>query len=241
MKIAVLTIAYNESQWIGACIKQFKEFGFHHLVLVSALPWNGEPVEDDGTANNARNSGAETIVQYWVSEAEQRNWGLARLYDYDYVLIVDADELYTNADISRIKNTLYNEACYRVSKMVTYWKTPKYVFDPPDKHKPIIAVNPKVIKFSEHRMVRHVNEKPMWQLQPFIDVTLHHMSWVKSDKKVEEKIQSFSHADQIRSEWYEKVWKEWLPGSQMLIRPYGHEKSRAKHQEAPEEIKRYAY
>jgi len=110
MKIAVLTIAYNEEEYIRACIRQFKPL--HHLVLVSTRNWKGVELHNK-TAIIARQEGAEVIEAYWDNETNQRNYGLARLYDYDYVLIVDADEFYTPDDIQKIKDTLGDEKCYR--------------------------------------------------------------------------------------------------------------------------------
>ena len=100
--IAVLTIAYNEEQYIGACIKQFKGLINKHLVLLSTKPWNGQAYNKDRTEQIARSLSAEVIMQFWQTEHEQRNWGLAYLYNYDYVFIVDADEMYSKLDIEKI-------------------------------------------------------------------------------------------------------------------------------------------
>lgn len=250
MKLAVLTIAYNEEDFIIPCILNWKGYVDKHLVLVSSKPWHGTPVGDDRTHRLAKNAGAESILGWWATEAEQRNWGLARLYDYDYVLIVDPDEFYTNADIETIIQTIKNRSidpayshnemipAWRVKKMITYWKTPDYVFDPPDKHQPIIAINPKLARVSEHRQAQDIYAyKPYLTYMPPIDVACHHMSWVKPDDKVREKIQSYSHSDVIPPNWYFDVWSSWEPGSDMYVRPYGVEKSRAIFNPAPDEIK----
>lgn len=245
MKLAVLTIAFNEATHISPCVRQFKPFGLHHLVLVSSLPWWGSPREDDGTADIARKCGAEVIVGYWRNEEEQRNWGLARLYDYDAVLIVDADELYTPEDIKTLVDALANpkdelgrptklSRTYRASKIITYWKTTDYVFDPGDKNCPVIAVDPKRVAFKELRMVRNLFDNNwLWEDSPEIPVTIHHLSWVRSDKQALTKIESYSHQDKIPPEWYERVWLSWQPGSDMLVRPYGDELSRAVYSPSP--------
>lgn len=240
MRVAVCTIAYNEAEHIERCINQFKPWGLRHVVLVSTKPWNGTPTEYDGTVQIAERAGAEVIVGYWSTEAEQRNYGLAMLRDYDWILIVDADELYSQTDIAKLISTLSQATtpAARTNKMVTYWKTTDYVFDPADGHEPIIAVNPKKALFSEHRQIRQfVDHVPEFS-QELIPVTIHHMSWVKSDAKVKEKIQSFSHADQIRPGWYEEVWLKWTPEMEN-IRPYGRERSQAVKKPAPMEIMQY--
>jgi len=240
-RYAVCSIVYNESEYIGACIRNWCGLVDKHLVLVSNKPWNGRPVPNDGTADIARKMGAEVIVGEWETEAQQRNEGLAILYDYDYVLIVDADELYTKDTQYKLIKMMDNpidiswrsdrqRPALRISSMTTYWKTHEYVFDPPDRHKPIIAVDPKQLFCHEHRQFGT-------DYAPLVPGTCHHFSWAKTDEKVKEKIQSFSHAEDIFKNWYEDVWKSWTPGCRLQVRPYGtNEKSIAVYKPAPKEI-----
>lgn len=239
-KYAVATVAYQEAEYIGACIRNWQGLVDKHLVLVSERPWNGKPVKDDGTADIARKLGADVVVQYWDTEAHQRNEALAILHDYDYVLIVDADELYTK-DVQRELIKMMDRPvdkswrsdrqipAFRIESMTTYWKTPDYVLDPPDGHKPIIAVDPKQLYCHEHRQFGA-------EYAPVVPGTCHHFSWAKSDNKVQEKIQSFSHAGVISDKWYEDVWMRWTPGSGVQVRPYGSERSVATYRPAPQEI-----
>jgi glycosyltransferase involved in cell wall biosynthesis len=239
MRIAVCTVAYMEEEYIKQCIQQWKGLVDKHLVLISTKPWNGVPLGFDKTEEIAKNEGAEVIKRYWETEAFQREWGLAYLMDYDYVLIVDPDEFYTLEDRKTILNSIgkgdYKDV-YKIQKMVTYWKTHEWIFDPMDKHKPVVAVNPKTIRFYEHRQTQPFDaENPFSQFIPTIPVICHHFSWVHSDNKVKEKIQSYSHSGNINIDWYEEVWLKWKPNSKLIIRPYG-EKSVAKYSPAPEEI-----
>ena len=219
MNISVCTVAYNEAEWIAACIRQFKPFHLRHLILVSDKPWYGEGVPVDETASIARDCLAEVVEGTWANEAEQRNRGLEILSESGYVLIVDADELYAPDDIEALLAFLANsrEPGFRVAAMQTYWKTPEHAFVPAERWEPpVIALNPKEIRFLKHRQVP--------AKLPSIPVTLHHMSWVKSDAKVREKIQSFSHADQMRPGWLENIWLRWHPGPGMEgvdVSPYG--------------------
>jgi glycosyltransferase involved in cell wall biosynthesis len=239
-KYAVATVAYNESEYIGACIRNWQGLVDKHLVLVSEKPWNGQSVKDDGTADIARSLGAEVIVNHWDTEAHQRNEGLAILYDYDYVLIVDADELYTkdvqktlikmmDHPIDKNWRTDRQVEAFRIESMTTYWKNSDYVLEPQDGHKPIIAVDPKQLFCHEHRQFGT-------SYAPLVPGTCHHFSWAKSDNKIKEKIQSFSHADIMVPNWYENVWKPWAPGSDMQVRPYGNEESFTRYKPAPQEI-----
>lgn len=234
MDISVCTIAYNEAEWIGACVEQFRPLAVRHVVLVSATPWFGSAARDDGTAEIAREAGAEVYVQAWHTESEQRNWGLARLYDSDYVLIADADELYARSGVTRLSACLQEmrEPCYRAGEMRTYWKTTDYVCDPLEAwDAPVIAVDPKRVKFCMQRQVQPIAENHRLK-PPALPVTLHHMSWVKSDEKILEKIQTFSHAEHIRPGWYDNVWRRWTPELDDIA-PYGFDRMRAIYSPCP--------
>jgi hypothetical protein len=237
MKVAVLITAYNEGEYIAQCIKQWEGYVDKVTVLLSVYPWNGQPVEDDGTLFKARKAGAEVIAHHWNTEHEQRSWGCARLYDYDWVIICDADEFYTKEDKDKLFKTLENteEACFRANKVITYWKH-KYVLEPPDTHKPIVAVDPKRIKFWEYRMPSIVSEPRFTDWQPVVDISMHHFSWSKPNHKIKAKIDNYSHNNLIRPDWYMETWLKWTPDMKN-VRPYGIEDSEAVPQEPPQEIK----
>jgi glycosyltransferase involved in cell wall biosynthesis len=224
MSFSVCTVAYNECEWIEACIEQFRPWGLRHLVLVSDTPWNGAGAPDDGTADIARNAGAEVQTGHWPSESAQRNWGLDCLSGSKYVLIVDADELYSESSITRLLTILEGsgEVGFRAAEMQTYWKTTEYAFSPPDRWEPpVIAIDPRATRFYKHRQVEsEVAGSP--ERLPAAPITLHHMSWVKSDGKVLEKIRSFSHSTQMRPGWYDNVWLKWSREMEGLdVSPYG--------------------
>lgn len=251
-KYAVCIIAHRESEFIAACLKNWEGIVDKRLVLISSRAWNGDSNRDDGTIGIANQLADEVVVGEWKTEAEQRSWGLARLYDYDYVLIVDADEFYTKEDQKKIIealdrpiyleytpdfNNLRHVPAFKCDRITTYWKTHEYIFDPPDKHKPIIAVDSKQLYCYEHRQFKYpYSEYALCDYAPKIDVTCHHFAYAKSDEKIKEKIQSFSHADNIHKDWYEEIWSKWTPGCNLQVKPYGGEKAVAIYNPAPQEI-----
>ena len=224
MSFGVVVIAHNEEEFIEAQIRQWG--GTPVLVLVSKKSWNNDIPQYDATADLARDMGAEVIEGYWKTEHDQRNYGLARFVTFDRVFIADADEFYTKDDIEKMKRFIED---YRgefqgafVSRVRTYWKTLDYVFDPPDKHKPIVCVDPTMVQFYEHRQARPIFvDEPFLQTLPILPVEMHHLSWVRSDRKAQEKILAFSHAKDIHPDWIRDVWNAWTPNSNMNIRPYG--------------------
>ena len=217
------------------CIRQFKPFVERHTVLVSSKPWFGAAGKDDGTAELARKDGAEVCIQHWQSEEEQRNWGLSLLMDFDYVLIVDADELYSRSGIETMIATIESRHApyFRIREMRTYWKTTNYVCAPLEGwDAPVVAVDPKQVRFYKQRQVEHISGTRSLTAAT-LPGTLHHMSWVKSDEKIRQKIGSFSHAEHIRPGWYENVWLRWTP-EMRDIAPYSFEEMHAVYSPCPD-------
>jgi hypothetical protein len=236
MKIAVLTVTYREGDLIQSVIENWKGHIRKHLVIEAKEPWQGLELPEDDTRKTCESYDHVEYVRFnkFNNETEQRNWGLGRLYDYDYVLIVDADEIYTAEDKYTIlsslgKNGRYeNLNCYRANKVCTYFKTPYYKLDPPDTHKPVIAVNPKKVIFSEHRV-------PDTQCQIPLDVTLHHLSYLRSNERMFHKIQQFMHFDLVKEGWFKNVWMNWNDKMEN-VRAYGEEKSKAVPAKPPQEV-----
>lgn len=251
-KYAVCMIAHKEKDIIEQAINQWAGFVDKVLVLVSNKSWNGNSIGDDDTIAIANRCADEVVVGEWKTEAEQRSWGLARLYDYDYVIMVDPDEFFTEVDKQKIISELNKPAhleytpdfqnlskvpAFKYKSIITYWKTLDYILDPPDEYKNTIVIDPKQLYCYEHRQFKPgYSEYATTPYVGCIDVTCHHLSWVKTDEKVKEKIASFSHADSVYKDWYEDIWLGWKPGDNIQLRPYGTDKSMAVKYEAPKEI-----
>ncbi len=239
MKVAVMTIAYCEEEFIGAVMRNWLGKVHKHFVFISKKPWHGMELPQDKTADIVRLHGGEVVQLPWVSETAQRNWALGHLHEYDYVLIVDADELYTDADTLKILDTLGtngtefrvdNKNCYRAPEMKTYFKSPDYVLDPPDTHKPSIAIDPKRATYRDCRI-------PSQDYEIFVPgITLHHLSYLRNDLRLYHKMKQFEHYNQVQDSWYEEVWKKWTPEMDN-VRAYGREHSKAVLDPMPEEIR----
>lgn len=209
MKVGVLTVAYNEAQFIGACVKQFQKFNMDHLVLVSSEPWNGEHFIPDNTSDIASSLGAEVICGNWASEAHQRNFGLDYFKGYDWVLVVDADEFYTSAGLRELSASLEMDAeAIVASNMQVYWKDMFHRVTPQQEDNPIVAIRPH-----QH----FTNARQAWCDRTDTKATLHHLSYVRDDNNMWKKISSFEHAQDFDiQEWYEEVWLNWTPDATNL-------------------------
>ena len=232
MKVGILTIAYNEEQFIGACINQFKHTNLEHLVLLSLNPWNGDSFKPDRTNEIASGLGAEVVVGDWDTEAHQRNYGLNYFFekDYDWVLIVDADELYSPEDIAKLSYSLEQDVEAIVANdMVVYWKDINHVVTPKQEDRPIIAIRPTQKFIVARQSFSSIGET---------EAKLHHLSYVRDDESMLKKIKSFSHAvDFDTDEWYEKVWLNWKEGDTDLHPVSPHQFATAVGKEAPDWMK----
>jgi hypothetical protein len=238
MKIATLTITYRESDLIESVIKNWNGKVAKHLIIETKEPWQGPELPWDTTREICEKYPHVEYVTFtkFRDEAEQRNWGLGKLYDYDYVLVVDADELYTAKDQETILNSIGAEErlvdntwAYRAGCVRTYFKTPEYVLDPPDTHESVVAVNPKKILFKENRCLDSQYVIPL-------DITMHHISYMRSDERIRTKFLQFMHYDQAKKDWYTNVWLNWTPDMDD-VRGYGKEKSKAVKDPMPKELR----
>ena len=239
MSFTVLLLAYNENKLLKACLKQFPPWISEMLVLISEKPWNGKRSDTEGLTSQVvfeavrRDPRVQFLKLPWPTEHDQRNYGLGRLGIHDWVFIVDADEFYTKEDWEKLRQTLENapEDCRQVRcRMKTYWKTPEWSWSPPDSHTALIAVKPTYTVFLDKREVQ--NSLGM----VVAPVTMHHMSWVRSDAEIRAKIDNWSHADDFsRDNWYFEKWLGWKPGMRGL-HPYGNPDIEAVHDPAPDGI-----
>jgi len=224
--IACICVHHEPESMLKACLSQFPEWVGKIVVMVSEEPWHG--IRDEHAMETMRfltqhpDPRLEVWRMNWRTESEQRNWGMGRAADADWALIFDVDEFLTVEDWAKLRSLLKETArkvpCVVASDMLTYWKDMDHVWEPKDAHKPIIAANPARAAFFDKRCI---SEQSMFEAK----VTLHHLSWVKTDEEVRRKISHWSHANDFdRDEWYDRAWKGWKP-EMAGLRPYGSEAS----------------
>ena len=221
MKIAALICAYNEHEFISAHLKQYPEWIEKILILESVLPWQGKRSDTDQKQGEILRNLTDKRIEYiklnWRTESDQRNWGLARLYDFDTVVTLDPDEFFTLGDWNSIR-TIFEKTHLGVAAFgadfYTYWKDFDHIISPADFHRATVAVRPKRDVFFDKRSMTN-QELFLFQFK------MHHLSWAKSDASTWDKINNYSHANDFDlKKWYNLTWKAWKPGMKGLL-PYG--------------------
>lgn len=232
MKIGILTNAFLEERFIQGCVEQFKNFDVKHLVLIPYKAWNGPYVSGfDNTGVLAIDSGASVIYGDWKSTSDQLNYGLTQFKDYDWVIICDADERYTQYGLQRFFDFFpYIEAdVIKTNDWIVYWKTADYELLPHQTDYPTIAVKPHV---------KFVNIRDTGLDYNYIDVPMYHFSYYRTDEEMLKKISAFEASKQFNiQKWYENIWLKWTPEMENLHPVNPNQFKKAIYNPPPQEIK----
>jgi tetratricopeptide (TPR) repeat protein len=189
----------NEWRFMPAVVGQLLQVCDRVVVLRGLRALSGAPVEIGPMPK--LDPRVEVVEGAWAGEGETRNAGMERLGDCDYTWMVDSDEILLDRDVLLLRDLCDTQDLPAIGvKLLTYWKTPEYRIDPPER---LIAqiVARKGIRVQGLRSVQApVTVANLW---------CRHLSYVRTDEEVKEKLRLFSHATEILPEWYENVWKAW--------------------------------
>lgn len=200
MRIASVATVYNEAHFLPKHLKHMPDWVEEQVVLLSAKPWHGDVLEDDGSEQLARDAGATVLKYPWTNEVDQRNAGQDYLSGYDWVLNLEPDEFLSNEDWDKLYEFLQTAQtpAYAVKQRIFWGKG--YESDPAEDFVPIIATRPTV-KFVDKRCI-----DSRWEVTPD-DITLLHFAWARTDAEIWKKISHYSHAiDFDIKDWFENVW-----------------------------------
>jgi hypothetical protein len=207
-------VIFDDERWLHFSLESVYAECDVILILIANAPWNGPPRSTEGTVQSALSfPDPEKKIQLlrgdWKSETEQRNAGRRRLMEMgiQYCLVVDADEVYDPVQLRRMM--VFAPCVPDVDvwhiKMVTYWKSHLYRIDPPEEFQPAVLLRLGNVRFVEHRKAEGTHHG---LIPPHVAV-MHHLSYARSDEEILTKITSFSHASEVKPDWYERVWKGW--------------------------------
>ncbi len=188
------------------------------MIVVSintGVPWSGEAVPIDNTLDLVKafpDPQAKLRIREgaWSDEVDERTENLESLKgDVDYYMTLDADEIYSAADLARLKRYIAWRPWvgqFRL-RLNTYWKTnPLYVIDPPEPLRAYVVS--RLRPDTQLVGIRRTTER--WRVTvPRRVAVLHHFSYARSSDRVYQKLQSTLHRNELVPSWFENVWLRW--------------------------------
>lgn len=211
---AAVYCVYDDEAWLRKSLDSVYSCCDKIFILISDKPWQGQCVDNTNTLRCIKqysdfDQKIEITNGTWNNETDQRNAGLllTEKQGFEYCFVVDADEIYDPVQLMNMMNYVSKYPHIECWHMTwdTYWKSPLFKIEPREPFKPVVFVRTGRVKFTENRSVggnRH------GMIPPEVGFC-HHMSYARSDEQVKKKIATFSHAHQIKSHWFESVWKAW--------------------------------
>ena len=213
-RCAAAYCVWGEERWLRVSVEGVYDACDTILFLLNSHAWTGFAQDQDAAATCISAipdpEGKFTLVRgEWVSEAAERNAALDMLLasDTDWCLVVDADEVYHPAALSRLlRLAAANPEVDRWHvPLFTYWKSEHFRIDPPEPLKPPVLVRPGRCRFTLNRTA----EGGLARVVSPETVVCHHFSYARTDEEVQRKISTFSHAAEVRPGWFQNIWKGW--------------------------------
>lgn len=217
-KIGAVYCVYDSSTFLYESVQRIYPLMDMVLFILNTKPWDGDSMEGEPGKTygkilgmNDPESKFKVLTGTWENEASQRNAGLHFLngFGIDWCMIVDDDELYNPTELEVIKNSLNTaeHAAYLIYHQI-YWKNRNTVIKGLFGSFPTFTRTDGIVHFNEDRMI--IVKKPYtWFTISASSIICHHMSYVRSDSEMLRKIQNFSHAEGVPSNWYDEKWLNW--------------------------------
>jgi GT2 family glycosyltransferase len=237
MKFGAVYCLYDDHEYLDISLEFIKNKLDKVLFLISDIPWNGNVVNNIETIQKVKklceqNNNFELIQGYWTNEIDQRNFGLTKFYNenIDYCFIIDSDEIYHEIHFENIKEFIKKNPHVTAFHIEwnTYWKKQYYVISPREYYKPVIAVKVDSFKFTKIRHgITSISRTGNFIFQtkelkyngiliPSQIAICFHLSYARCDDYMKRKLETNSHATEFIKNWYDNVWKKWLPEDKNL-------------------------
>jgi hypothetical protein len=229
LKFAALLIVYKQEEYLEYCIRALAGHVDSIMVLFCERPfiaYNPQARQMFSELDSSRSiidklktEIADLIVVegIWDAEEEMRNEGLNRLraIGIDVCLIIDADEIYADGTFPLLKKhiaAVNKTASVFWARYRNCYKRLDYVIDSPKLRMPVaVHIGPDTV-FIDGR-------EPTGPKVLLPDTIFYwHFGYVLTDKRMWEKINTFSHSHEIIDDWYESKWIRWTPKTTNLSR-----------------------
>lgn len=184
-----------------AVLGQLLKFADRVVVLRSVHAMSGGAAPPLGPIPPLHPS-VEVVQGEWASESETRNAGMEILSDCDFVFHVDSDEIFSDKALATLVGLCLSGKHRAIAgRFHTYWKTIDWRIDPPEQ-----LIAPMIVRRDVRFDLRRMLKGEMTVVNQAI---MHHLSYVRTDDEVREKILLSCHAHEMIPGWFENVWKAW--------------------------------
>lgn len=207
LDVGVLTVAFKAERFYKQNIDQFIGV-LPHFIVCAKTSWHGK-LKDDTTITKILSYGygaVNTIVGDYTSDAAQRNAGLRYMgrNGFDWAIIVDTDEFWEREKINILLQDIKKYSAYvdaiSAPNMHVYWKTwEDRIWPDPQPDNPIVAIKTNK-EFTWSRLSEGTQRAQT-------EADFHHLSYVRTDEEVREKMIISEHSHEFVKNWYEEVWK----------------------------------
>lgn len=223
-KIAAIFCVYEDSGFLEEAV--WRAYPFVDLLIISIgkKPWCGQikdyksPQDTFSKCSKFFDPCKKIEIHYrdFEDEASQRNWekDYCHRAGYEWILIIDDDEFYNPKDLINLRKSINStkDLCVLVPQRV-YWKTRDYVINNVVLALPVgVRADKQYAWFNSARNV--IVNGGGWYTHSSSNVVYHHLSYVRTDEQLLNKIKYFSHAnDHDFEDWYKNFWLTWTPES----------------------------
>lgn len=200
-------IVHDDFCFLEAALASFARVSDRY-VFVSQVPWNGEPGDWERSAQIAESAGAVVVAGEWRSEEEHRAAAFDHLRSlgFSHALIPDSDEVIDQSLLAALIKIAENDLADRVYvEWDTYWKDSGHVVRPRERFTPCILLN---LERAWNTALRGFEGGRALLLNDSYGV-IHHLSYAGSDERIQRKITTWSHKNEVVEGWYDRVWKGW--------------------------------
>jgi hypothetical protein len=226
MKIAAHVLAYNVNRFIKPVIENLENNVDKIYIAYSDYPWSYNAEKKELFKNTTTleylyelkekaKCEVEIIVGEWNFDEDQRNTCLkrAREENFDWLIIQDADEFYTEESWEEIKEVLRTNTTHDHFKTTWYnfWKSSKYVIQYPNNS---IKGSNAGFALRCNSDLYFIRSRSCSQTDKSmtLDIPCFHYGYIHSNKDMYTKINTWAHANDFftnREEWFLLKYENW--------------------------------
>jgi hypothetical protein len=221
MQLAVHVLTYDVNRYINAMLRNVAPHVDKIYLAYSKRPFSYIPSSRETRTNPTHledidlrgyKSKVEVIHGDWATEEDARNacFERAKGEGFDWLIIQDADEFYTEESWAHIRRHLEQRPDCELFKTTwfNFWKSSEFIIVHPrgsikDLNAGFAIRCREGLKFVSARRSNSTNIR-------MLDCPCYHYGWVKPDQEMLEKVTQYSHSHQFNGRrWYEIKWLNW--------------------------------